>query len=95
MFNGRFVGWMLLGSPLWVLLVSHSTLQVMADFASTIDVPPADAYVAVRYRGMQFWIDDRDLRSKSSMSFLMLIFSLAETGALPSMAAPVVTVPAR
>jgi hypothetical protein len=95
MFNGRFVEWMLLGFPLRVLLVSRSTLQVMADFASTIDVPPADAYVAVRYRGMQFWIDDRDLRSKSSMSFLMLIFSLAETGALPGTAAPVVTVPAR
>lgn len=95
MFNGRFVEWMLLGFTLRVLLVSRSTLQVMADFASTIDVPPADAHVAVRYRGMQFWIDDRDLRSKSSMSFLMLIFSLAETGALPGTAAPVVTVPAR
>ena len=115
--------------PKQIALVSRSTLQVMADFAATIDVPaddiaegrvdgpaadaeqlrrfpplmriysgdtaPADAYVAVRYRGRQFWIDDRDLRSKSSMSFLMLIFSLAETGAAPGVAAPVVTVPAR
>lgn len=55
---------------------------------------PADAYVAVHYRGQFFWIDDRDLSSKSAMTFLMLIFSLAETGNTP-MAAPQVTVPAR
>lgn len=115
--------------PRQIALVSRSTLQVMADFAATIDVPaddiaegrvdgpaadveqlrrfpplmrvhsgeaaPADAYVAVRYRNRPFWIDDRDLRSKSSMSFLRLIFSLAETGSAPGTASPVVTVPAR
>ena len=115
--------------PGQIALLSRSTLQVMADLASTIDVPdadvaegrvdeplrdaeqtrlfpplmrvrsgetpPPDAYVAVRYRGRSFWIDDRDLQSKSSMSFLMLLFSLAETGSAPGSGAPLVTVPAR
>jgi len=68
-------------------------------FASLIaihngEVAPADAYVSARYRGRQYWIDDRDVSSKSALSFLLLIFSLVETGAVP-MAAPQLTVPAR
>jgi hypothetical protein len=59
------------------------------------DTPPQDAYTAVRWRGRWFWIDDRDLRSKSAMTFLTLIFSLGETGSAPGSAAPVITVPAR
>ena len=54
---------------------------------------PKDAYAAVRYRDHWFWIDDRDPRSKSGFSFLMLLFSLTETAS--TQAAPVVTVPAR
>lgn len=54
---------------------------------------PHDAHVAVPYRNQWFWIDDRDLRSKHILTFLMMMFSLTE-GA-PSQAAPVVTVPAR
>jgi hypothetical protein len=54
---------------------------------------PADAHVAVHYRDSWFWIDDRDHRSKAAFNFLMLLFSLTETGA--SQAAPLVTVPAR
>jgi len=54
---------------------------------------PADAYVAVPYRGHWYWIDDSDVASKSSFTFLLILFSLAETG--PSSAAPVVTVPSR
>jgi hypothetical protein len=57
-------------------------------------VQPADAYVSVRYREQWFWIDDRDPTSKTAFNFLMLMFSLTETGA-PTQAAPVVTVPAR
>ena len=55
--------------------------------------PPQDAFVAVRYRDHWFWIDDRDLYSKRTFSFLMFLFTLTETGGAP--ATPVVTVPTR
>jgi hypothetical protein len=54
---------------------------------------PGDAHIAVRYRDGWFWIDDRDHYSKSAFNFLMLLFSLTETGSTQT--APVVTVPAR
>jgi hypothetical protein len=53
---------------------------------------PGDAFITVPYRNHWFWIDDRDLRSKSLFSFLMFIFSLTETGGKEG--APVITVPA-
>ena len=55
--------------------------------------PPADAFVAVPCRGHWFWIDDRDLRSKSVFSFLMFIFTLLETP--DKGGAPIVTIPTR
>lgn len=51
---------------------------------------PNDAFVAVRYRDLWFWIDDTDYPSKRRFSFLLLLTSLAETGASP--AAPLITV---
>ena len=54
--------------------------------------PPADNYAAVRYRGTWYWIDDDDIASKRIFSFLLIFFSLAETGVTPQ--APVLTVPA-
>ena len=54
---------------------------------------PADTYVAVSYRGRWYWIDDSDVASKSTFTFLLILFSLAETG--QSAATPVVTVPSR
>jgi hypothetical protein len=54
---------------------------------------PADAYVAVPYRGHWYWIDDNDIASKSTFTFLLILFSLAETG--QGATAPVVTVPSR
>ena len=53
---------------------------------------PGDAYVAVEYRDHWFWIDDRDFKSKRMFSFLMFLFSLAETGTPEN--APVLTIPA-
>jgi hypothetical protein len=54
---------------------------------------PKDSYAAVPYRGNWYWIDDTDVASKSTFTFLLILFSLAETG--PGVAAPVVTVPSR
>ena len=54
--------------------------------------PPGDSYAAVRYRGTWYWIDDDDIASKRIFSFLLIFFSLAETGVTPQ--APVLTVPA-
>jgi hypothetical protein len=54
---------------------------------------PADAYAAAPYKGYWFWIDDSDIASKRIFTFLMILFSLAETG--QATAAPVVTVPSR
>jgi len=52
---------------------------------------PKDAFVAVKYRDTWFWIDDKDYWTKRMFSFLMYLFSLAETGS-PSQA-PVLTIP--
>lgn len=54
--------------------------------------PPPDAYTSVRYRSTYYWIEDGDLPSKSVFTFLMIFFSLAETGVTPQV--PVLTVPA-
>jgi len=54
--------------------------------------PPANNFAAVRYRNTWYWIDDDDIASKRVFSFLMIFFSLAETGVTPQ--APVLTVPA-
>ncbi len=51
---------------------------------------PDDAFVTIRYRDLWFWIDDRDFASKRRFSFMLLLTSLAETGASPS--APLITV---
>ena len=59
---------------------------------SSGDAKPADAFVAVQYGGRWFWISDTDIRSKFTFSFVMLMFSISETGIKGS--APVVTVPA-
>jgi len=53
---------------------------------------PADAFAAVSYRDHWFWIDDRDLKSKRTFAYLMLLFSLTETGGKEGL--PLVTIPA-
>ena len=88
------------GAKLWL------TSQNLADYSQALPagllngvngilegVQPDDAFVAVKYRDGWFWIDDRDHESKSAFTFLMLLFSLTETGTTQS--APIVTVPAR
>lgn len=53
---------------------------------------PEDAFAAVRYRGTWYWVSDGDRASKGVLSFLMVLFSLAETGVARQ--APTLTVPA-
>jgi hypothetical protein len=52
---------------------------------------PDDAFAAVRYRDHWFWIEHQDLKSKRVFSFLMFLFSLADSGTPRQ--APVVTIP--
>jgi hypothetical protein len=54
---------------------------------------PESTYATVPYKGYWYWIEDNDLASKRLFTFLLILFSLAETGQSP--AAPVVTVPTR
>ena len=49
-----------------------------------------DAFVAVRYRDQWFWIDDRDMASKRMLTFVLALFSVAETS--PRGGLPVVTI---
>jgi hypothetical protein len=43
-------------------------------------VQPEEACVAVRYRQRWFRADDRDLDSKRILSFIVSMFTLADTG---------------
>ncbi len=54
---------------------------------------PADAFVTVDYRNHWFWIDDRDLKSKRTFSFMMMLFTLADTGEKEAL--PLITIPAQ
>jgi hypothetical protein len=45
----------------------------------------------VNYRNHWFWIDDRDFKSKRTFAFLMVLFSLTETGGKEGL--PLVTIP--
>lgn len=54
---------------------------------------PTDAMVAVKHRGYWFWVDDRDARSKRGFSFLMVLFTLADTAEQQNI--PLITIPAQ
>jgi hypothetical protein len=53
---------------------------------------PDDAFITVKYRDHWFYIDDRDYLSKRMFSFLLFLFTLAETGGQEK--APIITIPA-
>jgi len=53
---------------------------------------PENAFTAVSYKDHWFYIDDRDFKSKRIFAFLMILFSLTESGA--KQALPLVTIPA-
>lgn len=51
---------------------------------------PQSALVAVEYRGRWFWIDDDDIDSKYTLTFMLILFSLSESGSAGQ--GPVLTV---
>jgi hypothetical protein len=57
------------------------------------DAQPKDAFVSVKYRGHWFWIDDRDLKTKRTFAFMMMLFTLSDTGEREN--PPLVTIPAQ
>jgi len=79
--NPTMAGEMMQGVPVPPLISIHSATE-----------KPRDAFISVPYRNYWFWIDDRDLRSKTLFSFLMFVFSLTETGGVKE-GAPIITVP--
>ena len=54
---------------------------------------PSDTFVAIEYRDHWFWIDDKDLKTKRSFAFMMLLFTLADTNEKENM--PLITIPAQ
>jgi hypothetical protein len=52
---------------------------------------PAHASVAIFYRDHWFWIDDYDLKSKRVFAFMMMLFTLADTGEKENL--PILTIP--
>jgi hypothetical protein len=54
---------------------------------------PADTFVGVAYRDQWYWIDDRDLQTKRQFAFMMMLFTLADTGENERM--PLITIPAQ
>jgi hypothetical protein len=80
-----------------VVATEQDLLATAAGFPPLIQVhtgntKPDNAFVAVPYRDHFFWIDDRDVYSKSMFFFLMILFSFTERGQIEQ-AAPVLTVP--
>jgi hypothetical protein len=53
---------------------------------------PVNAYAAVHYEDHWFWIEKKDFESKRTFAFLMMLFSLTETGGKEGL--PLVTIPA-
>lgn len=53
---------------------------------------PDRAFTAVKYEDHWFWIDKSDFKSKRTFAFLMILFSLTETGGKEGL--PLVTIPA-
>jgi len=60
---------------------------------SSSDAEPDNAFVEIFYRDHWFWVDDRDLRSKRAFAFMMMLFTLADSGEKES--PPLITIPAQ
>ena len=67
---------------------SHSLVRVLSSTSK-----PTDAFVAVPYRDGWFWVDDRDLTSKRAFAFMLMLFTLADSGEKEAL--PLITIPAQ
>ena len=79
-------------TPGWETVTNSARSPRMIQIHSS-KVSPKDAFAAIPYRGNWFWMDDRDLKSKRTFSFMMLLFTLADTGEKEPL--PLVTIPAQ
>lgn len=61
-------------------------------FINSSKEKPDDAFLAIEYRDYWFYIEDTDYHSKRMFSFLLFLFTLAESG--PQGLSPVLTLPA-
>jgi hypothetical protein len=52
---------------------------------------PVKAYTAVKYQDHWFWINETDFKSKRAFTFLMILFSMTESGSNDAL--PMVTIP--
>jgi hypothetical protein len=79
-------------TPGWETVSSNTNaVRLITIHSST--AKPADAFVAINYRSHWFWINDRDLKSKRVFAFMMMLFTLADTGEKEPL--PLVTIPAQ
>jgi hypothetical protein len=68
----------------------EAELKQLIEIKSGTDRPET-AFTAVKYEDNWFWIDKRDYQSKRTFGFLMILFSLTETGGKEGL--PLVTIP--
>lgn len=61
----------------------------LIDIKATKD-KPEHAQTAIFYQGYWFWVDNQDFKSKATFAYLMMLFSLTESG--PKAGLPVVTI---
>ena len=78
-------------TPGWETVTNSSSPRMIQIHSSKS--APKDAFAAIPYRDHWFWIDDRDLKSKRTFTFMMLLFTLADTGEKEPL--PLVTIPAQ
>jgi hypothetical protein len=77
-----------------ISMLTRSMLQIMIGMAAQIDVPDqhvTDGRTLPSYKDHWFWIDDRDFKSKRAFAFLMILFSMTESGGKEGL--PLVTIP--
>lgn len=80
-----------------VYAIDHEAAQAYQQLPPLIRIhnslaEPERPHVTVPYRGSWFWIDDRDIHSKTMFYFLMVLFSSTERGE-SAQAAPIISVP--
>jgi hypothetical protein len=71
--------------------VDQTAQQRLINIDHSVDKPD-HAFTSVHYQDHWFWIDDRDFFSKRTFAFLMILFSLTESGGKEGL--PLVTIPA-